>query len=243
MAPALHAGAPYSDGQHDYHSSNNTYAKPVKHKSHTISRTNSRHSSSTSSHSNSVNNSSNLKSDNQIQNNISNNNNNHIKPISKPARTSMTSGRNYELMKTKSDDSIIEKPSPYSGGTLPRTPGRLQKTKSSTFISPDQQTESMFYKSKVTLTLRRSRTNLNEDFESSSSSPTMNGPKQTYYYGEGLPPSDRPAMPSCLPTERILRRAEELRSQCPTPPPLMSKPSLQKTVRVILFIIKLSVFV
>ena len=141
------------------------------------------------------------------------------KPISKPARPS----KNFELQKTKSNDSIMEAP---SLSQLSRA-GKLQKTKSSTFISPEQQSENMFYKSKVTLTLRRSRQNLNEDLESCSS-PTS-APKQTYYYGESLPP-EKPPLP-CLPTERILRRAEELRSQCPTPPPLMSKPSLQKTVR------------
>ena len=144
---------------------------------------------------------------------LQNNRHNHKKSILKPERNL----RNYELQKTKSDDCIVDRPSP----TLPRM-GKLQKTKSSTFISPEQ-SDNLFYKSKVTLTLRRSRSNLNEELDAC-------GEKQTYYYGEGLPTPDKPPIPILALQEKVLRRAEELRSQCPTPPPLMSKPSLQKTV-------------
>lgn len=243
---SLHAGTSSTHSTTSY----TTTPPPLPVKSHTLGRSNSRHQRRETVIPNNGSTSFSNSSSNSSNNVITNNNNSSLhsyksdqlqnnkkSSISKPART--TSNRNYELMKTKSDDSIVERPSHASStNSLYRTqgpgPGKLQKTKSSTFISPQQQSESMFYKSKVTLTLRRSRQNLNEDFDGTSSPTSLNGPKQTYYYGEGLPPTsalEKPPLPSCLPTERILRRAEELRSQCPTPPPLLSKPALQKTVR------------
>lgn len=114
---------------------------------------------------------------------------------------------NYTLQKTRSSDAVNAKPKP------PR-PNKLSKTKSSTYISPDQ-SERIMYNSKVTLTLRRSRLSLNSDDEVTAVS------------GQPEDPELR-----VVPTERTLRRTEELRSLCPTPPPLPVKPSLHKTVRV-----------
>ena len=87
------------------------------------------------------------------------------------------------------------------------------------------------YNTRVTLTLRRSRQNLNEDdCEPVYSSTPV---KDNYFFGENLEEDGR-LTPTCVPNGRLRKRAEELRSACPTPPPLAVKPSLQHTVRSVL---------
>ena len=97
--------------------------------------------------------------------------------------------------------------------------GSLLKSKSSTFISPDQ-SEALMYNTKVTLTLRRSNSQLNSSSRDLNSSADKNtgrpngihrpngtrngGPSNFYYFGS---------------------------SPAPAPPPASSKPSLLKTVR------------
>ena len=66
----------------------------------------------------------------------------------------------YLLQKTMSSDSVIPK-------VLASKPGKLSKTKSSTFISSEQ-SENIMYNSKVTLTLKRSKNNLSADAESNA---------------------------------------------------------------------------
>ena len=129
--------------------------------------------------------------------------------------------QNYSIQKTTSTDSMLQK------APVPPKPGKLSKTKSSTFISPEQ-SEKIMYNTRVTLTLRRSRQNLNEDDGDPvySRAPV----RENYFFGENGGEDTR-MTPSCVPNGRVRKRAEELRSACPTPPPLAVKPSLQHTVR------------
>ena len=134
-----------------------------------------------------------------------------------PQPVKKTGNVGYPVLKTKSSDAIHSKPS-YT------KPGKLSKTKSSTFISPEQ-SERIMYNSKVTLTLRRSRQNLNIDDDTCSQSNSPGSDTNGCNELEKLPPSIGL-------NGRVLKRAEEIRSQCPTPPPLYAKPSLRHTVRV-----------
>ena len=124
---------------------------------------------------------------------------------------STVNGENFPLQKTKSSDAVVDKPRVHR-------PGKLSKTKSSTFISPDQ-SEKIMYNSKVTLTLRRSRLSLNSEDDSEHGTNSEVGDET----GIRTQP--------ILPNGRVLKRAEEMRSQCPTPPPLSAKPTLRQTVR------------
>lgn len=129
--------------------------------------------------------------------------------------------QNYSIQKTTSTDSMLQK------APVPPKPGKLSKTKSSTFISSEQ-SERIMYNTRVTLKLRRSRQNLMEDDGDPvySSAPV----RENYLFGENGGEDGR-MTPSCVPNGRVRKRAEELRSACPTPPPLAVKPSLQHTVR------------
>ena len=119
----------------------------------------------------------------------------------------------YSLTRTKSSGSVA---------TPAKSPSSLLKSKSSTFISPDQ-SEALMYNTKVTLTLRRSNNRLNSSVGDLNSPPEIHnghlngihqngtrngGPPakcQNFYYF-GSPPAP------------------------PAPPPASSKPSLLKTV-------------
>ena len=121
----------------------------------------------------------------------------------------------FSLTRTKSSGSVA------SQG---KSPSALLKSKSSTFISPDQ-SEALMYNTKVTLTLRRSNSRLNSSVGDLNSPPeshnghlngihqngTRNGGPPTkcqnfYYFGSTAPPPP------------------------PPPPAASSKPSLLKTV-------------
>ena len=121
----------------------------------------------------------------------------------------------HSLTRTKSSGSLANQA---------KSPSSLLKSKSSTFISPDQ-SEALMYNTKVTLTLRRSNSRLNSSVGDLNAPPeihnghlsngihqngTKNGGPPTkcqnsYYFGSNAPPP---------------------------PPPASSKPSLLKTVTV-----------
>ena len=125
---------------------------------------------------------------------------------------------NFPIQKTKSSDAIQYKHSNSK-------PGKLSKTKSSTYISPEQ-SERIMYNSKVTLTLRKSRQNLNIDNDTYSQ-----GKLQcSDIHANGFNETEKPS-PSVGVNGRVRKLAEDMRSQCPTPPPLSAKPTLRQTVR------------
>lgn len=120
----------------------------------------------------------------------------------------------YSLTRTKSSGCVTN-PS--------QSPSALLKSKSSTYISPDQ-SQALMYNTKVTLSLRRSNSQLNsssrdlispsEKYNGHSNGVQQNGTRNggpaksqnSYYFGCSPGPS-------------------------PVPPPTSSKPSLVKTVR------------
>ena len=117
------------------------------------------------------------------------------------------------LTRTKSSSSLANQAKP---------PSSLLKSKSSTFISPDQ-SEALMYNTKVTLTLRRSNNRLNSSVGDLNSPPEihnghLNGIHQngTRNGGEGPPTK--------------CQNFYYFGSTPPPPPPASSKPSLLKTV-------------
>lgn len=65
----------------------------------------------------------------------------------------------YQVLRTKSSGSLNRPPNPQAP-----LPNPLSKAKSSTYISP-QQSETLMYNTKVTLTLRRSQSRLDTDLK------------------------------------------------------------------------------
>ena len=148
-------------------------------------------------------------------------------PEVRPA-ASATSHPPFALSRTKSSSSVHQPSQPQ--------PNPLLKSKSSTYICPDQN-ESLMYNTKVTLTLRRSNSHLNSshqnglnEYNESSRPPHQNGIKNggtqnCFYFGAN--PSSSQSNPHAA--------ADSISPPLPKPPlpPANSKPIiLQKTVNI-----------
>ena len=129
------------------------------------------------------------------------------------------------LTRTKSSGSVNQK---FSS---PNPPNPLLKSKSSTFISPDQD-ESPMYNTKVTLRLRRSNSHLNtngfsNDHKNGSGLSTEISRSHKHYYFGAHPSHSHQTHAD------ILSGAQQLpKPPLPPLPPSCSKPILQRTVNI-----------
>ena len=123
----------------------------------------------------------------------------------------------YSLTRTKSSGSVA---------TPAKSPSSLLKSKSSTFISPDQ-SEALMYNTKVTLTLRRSNNRLNSSVGDLNSPPEIHNGHLNGIHQNGTRNGTRNGGPG--PSTKC-PNFYYFGSTPPPPPPASSKPSLLKTV-------------